>query len=93
MKSKKAKVLHHAGGLTLVEHVVDTACALAPPERVFVVTGFQAELVEQALAGVRGQTNLHIEPADANLEDVFISLIATAQDNFVDGSQATGGTA
>ena len=51
MKSKKAKVLHHAGGLTLVEHVVHTACALAPPERVFVVTGFQAELVEQALAG------------------------------------------
>jgi bifunctional UDP-N-acetylglucosamine pyrophosphorylase/glucosamine-1-phosphate N-acetyltransferase len=58
MKSKKAKVLHQAGGLTLVEHVVETACALAPPERVFVVTGFQAELVEQALAG-RGVRFVH----------------------------------
>lgn len=58
MKSKKAKVLHQAGGLTLVEHVVDTACALTPPERVFVVTGFQAELVEQALAG-RGVRFVH----------------------------------
>ena len=51
MKSKKAKVLHLAGGRTLIEHVVDAACAIAPPERVFVVTGFQAELVEQALGG------------------------------------------
>jgi bifunctional UDP-N-acetylglucosamine pyrophosphorylase/glucosamine-1-phosphate N-acetyltransferase len=51
MKSKRAKVLHLAGGRTLIEHVVDTACTLTPPERVFVVTGFQAELVEQSLAG------------------------------------------
>ena len=58
MKSKKAKVLHLAGGRTLVEHVVDTACTLTPPERVFVVTGFQAELVEQALAG-RGIRFVH----------------------------------
>ncbi len=51
MKSKKAKVLHRAGGRALVEHVVDTALSLAPPERVFVVTGFQAELVQAALEG------------------------------------------
>jgi bifunctional UDP-N-acetylglucosamine pyrophosphorylase/glucosamine-1-phosphate N-acetyltransferase len=51
MKSKKAKVLHRAGGRTLIEHVAETALALAPPERVFVVTGFQAELVEAALDG------------------------------------------
>jgi bifunctional UDP-N-acetylglucosamine pyrophosphorylase/glucosamine-1-phosphate N-acetyltransferase len=58
MKSKKAKVLHRAGGLPLVEQVVDTARTLAPPERIFVVTGFQAELVEQALAG-RGVRFVH----------------------------------
>jgi bifunctional UDP-N-acetylglucosamine pyrophosphorylase/glucosamine-1-phosphate N-acetyltransferase len=52
MKSKKAKVLHRAGGRTLVEHVAETALALAPPERVFVVTGFQAELVQAALNGL-----------------------------------------
>ncbi len=55
MKSKKAKVLHRAGGRALVEHVAETALSLAPPERVFVVTGFQAELVQAALEnrGVR----------------------------------------
>ena len=51
MKSRKAKVLHRAGGKTLVEHVVDTALELAPPERIFVVVGHQAEDVRQAVAG------------------------------------------
>lgn len=49
MKSKKAKVLHKAGGLTLVENVVQSALTLAPPERIFVVTGHQAEEVEAVL--------------------------------------------
>ena len=35
MKSRRAKVLHRAGGKTLVQHVVDTALELTPPERVF----------------------------------------------------------
>ena len=30
MRSKRAKVLHRAGGLTLVEHVVAAAGAVAP---------------------------------------------------------------
>jgi bifunctional UDP-N-acetylglucosamine pyrophosphorylase/glucosamine-1-phosphate N-acetyltransferase len=50
MKSKKAKVLHEAGGLTLIEHVVNTALELAPPERVLVVLGRQAAEVEAAVA-------------------------------------------
>lgn len=50
MRSKQAKVLHRAGGLPLVEHVVRAAKAVAPPERIFVVTGHQADAVEQALA-------------------------------------------
>jgi len=49
MKSKKAKVLHRAGGKSLVQHVVDTALALAPPERIFVVVGHQAEEVRRAV--------------------------------------------
>jgi bifunctional UDP-N-acetylglucosamine pyrophosphorylase/glucosamine-1-phosphate N-acetyltransferase len=50
MKSKKAKVLHRAGGKTLVGHVVDTALALTPAERIFVVVGHQAEEVRRSLA-------------------------------------------
>jgi len=55
MKSKKAKVLHRAGGLTLIEHVVRTSLALTPPERVIVVVGHQAEQVQAAVSryGVR----------------------------------------
>ncbi len=50
MKSKKAKVLHEAGGMPLVEHVVRTALEFAAPDRVFVVVGNQAEQVEAALS-------------------------------------------
>jgi bifunctional UDP-N-acetylglucosamine pyrophosphorylase/glucosamine-1-phosphate N-acetyltransferase len=49
MKSAKAKVLHRAGGQTLIEHVVDTALQLTSPERVFVVVGHQADQVRQTL--------------------------------------------
>jgi len=50
MKSRKAKVLHRAGGKPLVGHVVDTALTLAPPERIFVVVGHQADQVRRAIA-------------------------------------------
>src|SRR5277367_2626507 len=55
MRSKRAKVLHRAGGLALVEHVAGAARALAPPENTIVVTGHQAAEVETLLepAGVR----------------------------------------
>jgi bifunctional UDP-N-acetylglucosamine pyrophosphorylase / glucosamine-1-phosphate N-acetyltransferase len=49
MRSKRAKVLHRAGGLALVEQVVAAARALAPYGRIVVVTGHQAELVEELL--------------------------------------------
>lgn len=51
MKSKKAKVLHRAGGKTLVEHVVGTARQLASAERIFIVVGHQADEVRKTLAG------------------------------------------
>ncbi len=53
MKSRRAKVLHRAGGKALIEHVLETALKLAPPERVFVVVGHQAENVREAAAACR----------------------------------------
>ncbi|HUJ49396.1 MAG TPA: bifunctional UDP-N-acetylglucosamine diphosphorylase/glucosamine-1-phosphate N-acetyltransferase GlmU [Bryobacteraceae bacterium] len=55
MRSKRAKVLHRAGGLALIEHVVQAASRLTSPERITVVVGHQAEQVESLLAshGVR----------------------------------------
>jgi bifunctional UDP-N-acetylglucosamine pyrophosphorylase/glucosamine-1-phosphate N-acetyltransferase len=49
MKSRKAKVLHRAGGKALVEHVVETSLALTTPDRIFVVVGHQAEEVRRAV--------------------------------------------
>jgi len=51
MKSRRAKVLHEAGGRTLIEHTVDTALSLATPDRVFVVVGHQADQVRSAVEG------------------------------------------
>jgi len=55
MKSKHAKVLHRAGGKSLVEHAVAAALEVAPAGRIVVVTGYQAERVEALLQpmGVR----------------------------------------
>jgi len=50
MKSRRAKVLHRAAGKPLVEHVISTALALAPPERIFVVVGHQADEVRRAVS-------------------------------------------
>jgi bifunctional UDP-N-acetylglucosamine pyrophosphorylase/glucosamine-1-phosphate N-acetyltransferase len=54
MKSRMAKVLHRAGGKSLVGQAIDTALGIAPPERVFVVVGYQAAEVraEVEAAGV-----------------------------------------
>jgi bifunctional UDP-N-acetylglucosamine pyrophosphorylase / glucosamine-1-phosphate N-acetyltransferase len=49
MRSKRAKVLHRAGGLALAEHVVGAARAIAPAEQMVVVTGHQAADVEALL--------------------------------------------
>lgn len=55
MKSKRAKVLHRAGGLTLIEHVVRAATAITPAEHITVVVGHQAGQVTDRLqsTGVR----------------------------------------
>ncbi len=55
MRSKKAKVLHKAGGLCIVEHVVRGARSVASPENIVTVVGHQAAQVRDAVAayGVR----------------------------------------
>jgi len=50
MKSGLPKVLHAAGGLPLIEHVLRSADTLSPTSIVIVV-GHQAEAVREALAG------------------------------------------
>lgn len=49
MRSSLPKVLHPVCGVPMVRHVVDAARAL-DPERIVVVTGYQAERVEAELA-------------------------------------------
>lgn len=53
MKSKLPKVLHKAGGKSMVQHVIDAAKA-AGAKRNIVVTGFGGEMVREAL-GVQAE--------------------------------------
>ena len=49
MKSNLAKVLHRAGGFTLVEHAVRAARAVADPGDIVAVVGHQADTVKKVL--------------------------------------------
>lgn len=49
MRSKKAKVLHEAGGNTLLNHIIRAALHVAPAERVVVVVGYQAQQVRESV--------------------------------------------
>jgi bifunctional UDP-N-acetylglucosamine pyrophosphorylase/glucosamine-1-phosphate N-acetyltransferase len=55
MKSKRAKVLHRAGGMTLIEHVIHAAGSISPPGSATVVVGHQSDQVRALLepSGVR----------------------------------------
>ena len=55
MRSKRAKVLHRAGGLALVEHVIRAARGVANAADIVVVVGHQAEQVRAVTSswGVR----------------------------------------
>jgi bifunctional UDP-N-acetylglucosamine pyrophosphorylase/glucosamine-1-phosphate N-acetyltransferase len=61
MRSKRAKVLHRAGGLALVEHVVQAARVVTPAKNVVVVTGHQADSVEHLLAPLGVQFARQVE--------------------------------
>ncbi|HEY3738231.1 MAG TPA: bifunctional UDP-N-acetylglucosamine diphosphorylase/glucosamine-1-phosphate N-acetyltransferase GlmU [Bryobacteraceae bacterium] len=49
MKSNLAKVLHRAGGFTLVEHAVRAALSVAEPANIVAVVGHQADAVKKVL--------------------------------------------
>ena len=57
LKSSLAKVLHRAGGRSLVEHVV-RACQPLGAKKICVVVGHQAEQVTAAVAPLRAETVL-----------------------------------
>jgi bifunctional UDP-N-acetylglucosamine pyrophosphorylase/glucosamine-1-phosphate N-acetyltransferase len=50
LRSRRAKVLHRAGGRALVEHVVRAAQPLGAP--IYVVVGYQADQVGALVAGI-----------------------------------------
>jgi ABC-2 type transport system ATP-binding protein len=50
------------------------------------VAGEDPALLDAALAPLRKRSDLHISESSADLEDVFISLIGRAPDNFAPGS-------
>ncbi len=54
LKSKRAKVLHEAGGKALICHVVDAAQQIVLPRDIYVIVGHQAEQVKAALPGWGG---------------------------------------
>jgi bifunctional UDP-N-acetylglucosamine pyrophosphorylase/glucosamine-1-phosphate N-acetyltransferase len=49
MRSKRAKVLHEAGGDTLLNHIIRAALHVAPAERIVAVVGHQAEQVRESV--------------------------------------------
>jgi len=55
MKSSRAKVLHEAGGDTLLNHVIRAALHVAPVERIVAVVGHQADQVRGSVTtpGIR----------------------------------------
>lgn len=55
MKSQKAKVLHEAGGDTILNHVIRAALTVAPPDRIIAVVGYQGDRVKNSvtLPGLR----------------------------------------
>lgn len=55
MKSKRAKVLHEAGGDTLLNHVIRAALHIAPAQQIVAVVGHQADEVRASVrvAGIR----------------------------------------
>jgi bifunctional UDP-N-acetylglucosamine pyrophosphorylase/glucosamine-1-phosphate N-acetyltransferase len=62
MKSKLAKVLHRAGGLTLLEHVIRTARAVAEPADIVAIVGHQAETVAALVEPLGVRTALQAVP-------------------------------
>src|SRR5581483_12338084 len=55
LKSKRPKVLHEIGGKPLLAHVITSAAQVVPANDIFVIVGYQAPQVQDAVrnAGVQ----------------------------------------
>jgi bifunctional UDP-N-acetylglucosamine pyrophosphorylase / glucosamine-1-phosphate N-acetyltransferase len=51
LKSKHPKVLHEIGGKPILAHVIATAQRVVPGQDIFVIIGYEAERVRDAVAG------------------------------------------
>jgi len=75
MKSPLPKVLHPLAGRPLLDHVLDLALELTPPERIMVVVGHGAERVA-VVAGARGARTVLQEPQLGTGDAVRVALEA-----------------
>ncbi|NOZ94902.1 MAG: NTP transferase domain-containing protein, partial [Acidobacteria bacterium] len=75
MKSSLPKVLHELAGRPLLEHVLDLARDLAPPEGIMVVVGHGAAQVA-TVAGARGASTVLQEPQLGTGDAVRVALAA-----------------
>ena len=93
-RGTEAQIIEEAGLVVWAVQGADVATLVEPlkaAEGVLSVAAFGSSLhvagrdaaqIERAIAPYRDRPGLRWARTDANLEDVFISLIATAQDNF-----------
>lgn len=49
LKSKRPKVLHEIGGRALLQHVIDAAKTIVPPDHIYCVVGHEADRVRAAV--------------------------------------------
>lgn len=76
MRSSLPKALHRVGGLTLIEHVIRATASAGLP-RPWVVTGYQAERVEEAL---EGQVQFFRQPEPLGTGDAVATALAGLAD-------------
>ena len=81
LKSHLAKVLHHAGGRSLVEHVV-RACLPLRAKRIIAVVGHQAEQVSAAVEPL-GATTVLQQPQNGTGHALLVSKRAIGNAKFV----------
>ncbi len=81
LKSSLAKVLHGAGGRTLVEHVV-RACDLLGAKKIIVVIGHQAEKVAEVVAPYEVETVMQ-QPQNGTGHALLVSRRAIGNAKYV----------
>ncbi len=81
LKSSLAKVLHHAGGRPLIDHVV-RACLPLHPKRIIAVVGHQAEQVSATVEPLGAETVLQ-QPQNGTGHALLVSKRAIGNAKYV----------